>query len=186
MPSLSRFYSLEEVGLFQDSGIDIGSFKKSMNSELVFKSHLFKNNNPPTKTAFSLARSKIKISFFEDLFAYSCQLFYQNKSQLKRWKGYLLLAVDGTGIRVPDTLENRREIGEHKNQHGSIAACKILAVHDVLNRLLYHVYLHRRSVAELVALHLNFESIPKDAITIYDRHYCDSLLLDRHLQSKKP
>ena len=160
--------------------------KKSMSAELVFQSHLFKDHQPPTKTAFSLARSKIEILFFVNLFVYSCQLFYQSRHQIKRWKGYLLLAVDGSGIRVPDTAVNRTFIGVHKNQHEAIADCKILAIHDVLNRVLYHVFLHPRSVAELVALHLNLESIPKDAITIYDRHYCDSLLLDRHLQSKKP
>lgn len=82
--------------------------------------------------------------------------------------------------------ENRRLIGVHKNQHGSIAACKILAVHDVLNRVFYHVHLHPRAITELVALHQNFEVLPKDPIMIYDRHYCDSLLLDRHIKSKKP
>jgi len=157
-----------------------------MNSELIFQSHLFKHHHPPTKTAFSLARSKIKLSFFIDLFTYTIKLIYLRKNDIKRWKGYLLLAVDGTGIRVPDTPANRTLIGVHQNQHGGIAACKILAVHDVLNRVLFHIFLHPRSVAELVALHLNFETIPVNAITIYDRHYCDSLLLDRHLKSKKP
>ena len=142
-----------------------------MNSELIFKSHLFKDHQPPTKMAFSLARSKINLSFFIDLFSFITQLIYLRKNYIKRWKGYLLLAVDGTGIRVPDTPSNRTLIGIHKNQHGGIAACKILAVHDVLNRVLFHVFLLPRSVAELVALHLNFETIPVDAITIYDRHY---------------
>lgn len=141
---------------------------------------------PPTKTAFALARSKIKLTFFKDLFSFTIGLIYQQKNKIKRWKGYRLLAVDGTGIRVPDTAENRALIGVHKNQHVGIAACKILAIHDVLNRVFLHIYLHPRSVAELVALHINFDFIPSDAITIYDRHYCDSLLLDRHLQSKKP
>ena len=157
-----------------------------MNSEMVFKSHLFKNHTPPTKMGFSLARSKIKISFFVALFSYTVKLIYLRKKAIKRWKGYLLLAVDGTGIRVPDTASNRKIIGEHKNQHGTIAASKILAVHDVLNRVFYDVFLHPRSVAELVALHLNFAKIPTDAITIYDRHYCDSLLLVRHLKTRKP
>lgn len=157
-----------------------------MNSELIFKSYLFKDHQPPTKMGFSLARSKIKITFFKDLFSLTRQLIYLRKRVIKRWKGYLLLAVDGSGIRVPDTPSNRALIGIHKNQHGGIASCKILAVHDVLNRVLFHVFLHPRSVAELVALHLNFEVLPTDAITIYDRHYCDSLLLDRHLKSKKP
>lgn len=157
-----------------------------MNSELITKSNLFKNQLPPTKTAFTLARLKIKLTFFKDLFFFITELIYLRKDQIKRWKGHRLLAVDGTGIRVPDTPENRKLIGVHKNQYSEIAACKILAIHDVLNRVFIHIFLHPRSVAELVALHLNFEKIPTDAITIYDRHYCDSLLLDRHLQSKKP
>jgi len=157
-----------------------------MNAELIFKSYLFKDHFPPTKTAFSLARSKIKVAFFTDLFAFTTKLFYLGNNTIKRWKGYRLLAVDGTGIRVPDTTENRLIIGEHKNQHGSIAASKILAIHDVLNRVLVRIFLHKRAVSELVTLHLNFDSIPNDAITIYDRHYCDSLLLDRHLKSEKP
>ena len=157
-----------------------------MNAEMIFRSDLFKHKIPPTKTAFSLARSKIKLSFFTELFFYTIKLIYLREKEIKRWKGYLLLAVDGTGIRVPDTAANRKIIGVHKNQHGAIAASKILAVHDVLNRAFYHLFLHPRSVAELVALHLNFTKIPKDAITIYDRHYCDSLLLARHLKSEKP
>jgi len=157
-----------------------------MNSELIAKSELFKSHLPPTKTAFALARSKIEIPFFKDLFSWTIELIYLRKNLIHRWKGYRLLAVDGTGIRVPDTASNRSLIGVHENQHGGIAACKILAIHDVLNRVFFHIFLHPRSVAELVALHLNFEIIPTDAITIYDRHYCDSLLLSRHLKSKKP
>jgi len=156
-----------------------------MSSELISKSSFFKSQLPPTKTAFALARSKINLIFFKDLFSLTTQLIYLRKHLIIRWKGYRLLAVDGTGIRVPDTAQNRELIGVHKNQHGGIAACKILAIHDVLNRVFFHVFLHPRSVAELVALHFNFEFIPQDAITIYDRHYCDSLLLDRHLKSKK-
>lgn len=157
-----------------------------MNSELIFNSELFKNKIPPTKTAFSLARSKINLLFFVDLFSFSKNLFYSSEIKLKRWKGFLLLAVDGTAVRVPDTPENRYFIGVHKNQHGAIAACKILAIHDVLNRVFIEMIPHPRAVAEIVALHLNFEKIPSDSITIYDRHYCDSLLLDRHLKSNKP
>lgn len=113
-------------------------------------------------------------------------MFYSSEIKLKRWKGFRLLAVDGTAVQVPDTEENRHFIGVHKNQHEEIAACKILAVHDVLNRVFVEIIPHPRSVAELVALHKNFDKIPKDSITIYDRHYCDSLLLDRHLKTGKP
>ena len=41
-------------------------------------------------------------------------MFYLGSKAIKRWKGFRLLAVDGTGIRVPDTPENRLIIGEYK------------------------------------------------------------------------
>lgn len=92
-------------------GLILRTLKKSVNAELISQSGLFKFKEPPTKTALSLARSKIKVRFFEDLFFYTCQLFYQTKTPIKYWKGYRLLTIDGTGIRVPDMGENRRLIG---------------------------------------------------------------------------
>lgn len=157
-----------------------------MDAELLFQSNLFSPKLPPTKSAFSLARSKVSLSFFIDLFFFVTKIFYKTNIPLKRWKGFILLAVDGTAVRVPDTPEDRCFIGVHENQHGGVAACKILAIHDLLNKVFVRIIPHPRAVAELVALHLNFDHIPRHAITIYDRHYCDSLLLDRHLKSKKP
>lgn len=144
------------------------------------------NDDFPSKQAFALAREKINISFFRDLFLFSKKLSYQGDYRIKKWKGYRLVAVDGTAFRVPDSEENRKFIGVHENQHGGVAACKILAFHDVLNKIFVKIIPHPRAVAELVALHLNFDSTSSDSVTIYDRHYCDSLLLDRHLKAGKP
>lgn len=157
-----------------------------MSAELIEKSHLFKNNQAPSKTAFAAARSKILIHFFIHLFLFSRKLFYKSKNKLKRWKGFFLLAVDGSAIRVPDSPQNRFFIGEHENQYGSIAACKILAVHDVLNRVFINVFFHPRAISEISTLHYNFEHLADNSVFIYDRHYCDSLLMHRHLKSGKP
>lgn len=157
-----------------------------MNAELIAEAQLFKSHEPPTQSAFLLARLKIELCCFVELLSFSRQLFYQSKVPSKQWKGYRLLAVDGTAVRVPDTPENRGFIGVHENQHGGVAAVKILAVHDVLNRVFIEIIPHPRAVAELVALHSNFDKISSDSITIYDRHYCDSLFLDKHLKFNKP
>ena len=150
---------------------------------------LFENDSPPTKSAFFQARKKIKIQFFEDLLQCAKNVFYQTynhpKNGIKKWKGFRLMACDGSGFRVPDNKENRQKIGEHKNQHKTLASCKIVAFHDVLNRIFIDIFLHQRSDSELTVVHQNFDKIPKDAIMIYDRAYGDSLLLARHLKSKK-
>ena len=156
-----------------------------MNAELIERSFLFKQQRPPTKTAFAAARSKILTVFFIPLFLFTAKLFYRAKVGRKRWKGFLLLGVDGSAVRVPDTTQNRYLIGEHKNQHGSVAACKILAVHDLLNRVFTNIFFHPPAISELAALHYNFERLANDSIFIYDRHYCYSLLMHRYLKAKR-
>lgn len=156
-----------------------------MVAELLDKKQLFPNHIPPSKTAFSAARLKILIPFFIDLFLFTVSLFYKDKKFTKTWKGFRLLAVDGSAVIVPESKENRFLFGVHENQHGGVAACKILAVHDVLNRVFVNVFFHPRAIAELSALHYNFDKLPNDAIIIYDRHYCDSLLMHRHLKANK-
>ncbi len=156
-----------------------------MDAELIDKVQLFPSAIPPSKTAFVAARLKILIPFFIDLFLFTVSLFYSDKKIIKTWKTFRLLAVDGSAVIVPDTAENRYFIGVHENQHKGIAACKILAVHDVLNRVFVNVFFHPRAISEIATLHYNFNKLPNDAILIYDRHYCDSLLMHRHLKAKK-
>ena len=148
-----------------------------MVAELLDRKQLFPSLIPPSKTAFVAARLKILIPFFIDLFLFTVLLFYQDKKYIKTWKGFRLLAVDGSAVIVPESKENRFLFGVHENQHGGVAACKILAVHDVLNSVFVNVFFHPRTIAELSALHYNFDKLPDDAILIYDRHYCDSLSL---------
>ena len=135
-----------------------------MVAELLDKKQLFHNLIPPSKTAFVAARLKILIPFFIDLFLFTVSLFYKDKRIIKTWKGFRLLAVDGSAVIVPESIENRFLIGVHENQHGGVAACKILAVHDVLNKVFVNLFFHPRAIAELSALHYNFEKLPDDAI----------------------
>jgi len=153
---------------------------------LIDNSHIFNHPIPPSKSAFTAARLKILIPFFVDLFLFTVSLFYKYIHNLKTWKGFRLLAVDGSAIRVPDTTENRYLIGVHENQHGGVAATKILAIHDVLNRVFTNVFFYPRAISELHMLHYNFDKLPTNAILIYDRHYCDTLLMHRHLKANIP
>lgn len=157
-----------------------------MDAELIDKLNLFPSPFPPTKTAFVAARLKILIPFFINLFLFTVSLFYKDKKIIKTWKGFRLLGVDGSAVIVPDTPENRYFIGVHENQHGGVAAAKILAVHDVLNKVFLNIFFHPRAISELSMLHYNFDKLPDDSILIYDRHYCDSLLMHRHLKANKP
>ncbi|MDX2248339.1 MAG: IS4 family transposase, partial [Bacteroidia bacterium] len=124
----------------------------------------------PTKSAFSQRRKLIKASFFEDLFQYSSQLFYQ-RFPAKTWRGFRLVAVDGTGLRIPDEDWLGEYFGWHKNQHGEVPSTRWLVCFDVLNQILQRVALHPRSTAETkIALPL-VEQFGPDVLAIYDRGF---------------
>jgi len=164
--------------------------KKSLAAALIEKTALWSCKKPPTKSAFVQARKKLKLVFFEDLFQKTKAVFYHPQdvpnNGLKKWKGFRLLACDGTGFRVPDNPNNRQRFSVHKNQYKGLASCKMVAFHDVLNRVFIELFFHKRKDAELTVVHQNFDKIPSDVVMIYDRAYGDSLLLARHLKAKKP
>lgn len=127
--------------------------------------------------------------FFKDFFKKTKEVFYQvhqtKKEKVKKCFGFRLIACDGTGFRVPDKEENQEKFGVHKNQHKEVASCRIVAFHDVLNRLFIELLFHKRAQSELTVVHQNFDKIPADAIIVYDRGFDDTLLLARHLKAEK-
>jgi hypothetical protein len=62
-----------------------------------------------SQQAFSEARKKLKWQAFQELFETTVEAMYQGV--VKRWRGYRLLAVDGTKINLPNDPELREYFG---------------------------------------------------------------------------
>lgn len=61
-----------------------------------------------------------------------------NEGSVKLWKGFRLLAVDGSRITLPDTKELRSVYGATKNQtKTSVVQARMSVLYDVLNN---HVF----------------------------------------------
>ena len=66
-----------------------------------------------------------------------------NRNYLKRfyggqepagWRGYLVLAVDGSRVEIPNSRENREVYGESTNQYGkAVARANFSALYDAYN-----------------------------------------------------
>jgi len=67
--------------------------------EKIFKI-LGSKQTPPTKSAFSQARDKIRWQAFAELFEDSVNWRYENEV-LIRWRGYRVCAIDGTKLALP-------------------------------------------------------------------------------------
>lgn len=74
-----------------------------------------------TKSAFVQARKKIKPEVYKKLSHTLLEEFYNdNEPAIKRWKGFRLLAIDGTRITLPITEELKEVYGISKNQTDTV------------------------------------------------------------------
>lgn len=69
---------------------------------------------PPSKQAFSKARYKICHTGFKELLELSIQTAYQDEPEYGTWRGYRLIAADGSSIRLPNSEEIVSEFGRFK------------------------------------------------------------------------
>lgn len=76
-----------------------------------------------TKSAFSKARAKLKYTAFTSLMHSTLKLFYQ-QAPVENWKGFRLLAVDGSHLNLPNHASVDREF-ETFGQKSKQARCSL-------------------------------------------------------------
>jgi hypothetical protein len=69
---------------------------------------------PPSKQAFSKARYKIRHTGFIELLQDSLKGTYTNDPLYGAWRGYRVIAADGSSLRLPDSKEMVKEFGRFK------------------------------------------------------------------------
>jgi hypothetical protein len=87
-----------------------------------------------SKQALSKSRQGISADAFCELFRMTVDKYYSNNNRLKKFKGYSVLAIDGSTIQLPTTDENCRVFGFNPNQTNkteSLATSSM--IYDVLN-----------------------------------------------------
>ena len=126
---------LRELLLFM-----INRVSKTTSIELF---NFFSHRNPEkliTKQALSKAREHLSPDVFIKLNEIYVSTFYEYEDECEVHKGYIVLAMDGTGLNIPNTKEIQEYFGFSTNQMGSsrnpVASCSILyeLVHTELAR----------------------------------------------------
>lgn len=136
-----------------------------------------------TKQAFSEARQKIKPLAFTILNDNFIKTYY--KENYKTIKDYLLLAIDGSDIEIPNTENLRKEYGEAKNQRTKAgigtARAKGSMLYDVLNKIVITSIITKYKEAERNLAVKNIENlkelITQKQIITFDRGYPSTALL---------
>lgn len=130
------------------------------------------NCKPVTGAAFSIARYKIKIEFFHEL----CNLMAAHISSLKPklWKGFRLIAGDGTTIGLPASPKIKTHFGIYEltkgGTHTVLANCAIL--YDVLSNLVIDTTMDLMSKGEITLMNQLIDKVSfSNTILLLDRGF---------------
>jgi hypothetical protein len=121
-------------------------------------------------------RQHLNYKAFEVLNTDYLQDFYGGKEPCF-WKGYIVLAIDGSGVEISNSEENRETFGVAKTERGAtVARASLSCVNDVLNQYILDIQVCRYQSSEIVAAKNHIESIKKitgehPVLIIFDRGY---------------
>jgi hypothetical protein len=110
---------------------------------------------------------------------------YEREGLVKRWKGHILLAVDGSKINIPDTPETRKRYNICTNQYNKEGVIQALAsfLCDVLNEININSSIDDLKTEKNFIFKEHIKYYQKEAVIIYDRHYADYSVLASHAKS---
>jgi hypothetical protein len=129
-----------------------------------------------TASAYSQARNKLRHTAFKELSEDIVDLYYNDPDNIKLWKGYRLLGVDGSVIILPKSSAITEEFGDIINNHPThgwnYSSCLFVCCYDVLNTLaLSSKLVNNKTYESDVAVDL-LDKTKSNDILIYDRGFC--------------
>jgi hypothetical protein len=184
-----KFFSRERKVGFSDIVMFILSFaKKTLQLELDSFFRIVKDGNMSiTKQAFSAARQKISPTVFRTLQNEMVELFY-TASDVRTYRGYRLLAIDGTTLEMKNSKELRDAFGFARNNAEPTARARASALYDIENDIIVDAQLTHYDDSEknLVQKHLErLKSIRKEReLILFDRGYPSKELIASLLGDK--
>jgi len=125
-----------------------------------------------SKSAFTQSRQKLKPEAFIELNRFQLQYFNRNAPYQKNWKGYRIVAIDGSLLNLPHTEAIYQSFGSVKNQYEDVVSARCSFAYDVLNELVLDAVIAPRRSCEkdLAATHMEHLD-PKTDLLVFDRGY---------------
>lgn len=166
-----RSFTFKSLSLFI-----ISSLQSSIQRELdrFFRSYNGKEVNEQfaTQSAFSQARLKINPDAFVELNNDCVDHFYSNYS-IKKWKGFRLIAIDGSQAILPKTRQTIDEFGEYTSNrmNKTIVLARISKAYDVLNKVSIDAKLVNLEIGEHALANQHLEFCSNGDLILLDRGY---------------
>ena len=141
---------------------------------------------PCSVSAFTQQRMKLEAIFFDlwNQLLVACYYQYYGE-EVKRWKGYRIIAADGSNISLINTPALYTYFGGQSNQNSSFVQAKTFYCYDVLNELLLFAQIQPYRYGELPMAYDNMQQLESDMLMIYDRNFCNYKMVALHQWQEK-
>jgi hypothetical protein len=161
--------------------IEIDGFVRHLNGRLFSGS-----TRRFTPSAFIQNRKKINPEVFKHLSDVIIDNFYTaDNDSLTYLNGFRILAVDGSRITLPNTLELKKHYGVTKNQYGAgVVQARASVLYDVLNGIALDAVLDNLSEGERDLALKHAHRWKENDLIIYDRGYPSYDLINEHVKLK--
>lgn len=162
----------------------------------IYNSLTINNLKPVTKSAYSQVRYEISTSFYQDLNGRMLKDVYEQSRNndesslgIKRWKGFLIHAIDGTKITLPN-LESLaavfgKQIGGSKSKPTNTVMALVMISYDVLNHYIIKSEVSPLKTGELTVLKNWVKSLDSNAIYVLDRGFASAFICHLFNQENK-
>jgi hypothetical protein len=136
-----------------------------------------------TKAAFSERRYQLKPTIFVKLHELFTQLFYEKgKDSLVYWHGFILNAIDGSTLVLPNTPDIKGTFGTHKNGrkgsktlHETVMG-RLMVQYDVLNHVITNAEVHPIAKGERTLVYPWISTFLSNSLTLFDRGFASFTL----------
>lgn len=153
----------------------INFVKGSIQDELDHFFKVYLNIPLPAKHALSSAFCQARDKLLPETFQYLGQILIDtlyNSLPTRRWKGFRLVAVDGSTIRLPDNKSVRATFGGQKNSIGCFTPmAKVLSFYDPLNKFTLHSTFNAYQTDERNQLFKNLQVLDARDLLLLDRGF---------------
>lgn len=175
----SDFSRERKLPLKKIVGILINLPKRSLSIEIQeFFDALQQSEQSCSKGAFSLQRVKLQPEFFQLWNKWLVDLYYHYYgSHLKLWKGFRLLAVDGSIFYLINKKEVIEYFGTQENQYCNVPMSRVMQIHDVLNDITIWGDIYPLKNGEQTIMYQQVDKLPLNSVTLFDRGFPSYTLL---------
>jgi len=137
-------------------------------------------------SAFTQQRIKLEPVFFyfwNMVLWKSYYLYYGDN--VKRWRGYRIIAADGSCISLINNPALSKYFGGQTNQQTSFVQAKTFYYYDVLNELVLLPQIRPYRYGEMNMACDAIDNIAEDMVMIYDRNFSNYKMIALHLWQEK-